>query len=138
MEAEGNFIKIAAIGVYLEDTAVPALAGKWAGKTADELASDPTFFRDVYTGKPQIHALIGSPPAGDWCLRYMRFDHLTHGRRRVREVHEGDVHLAEDRRRRGVRGEGDGEPRGVPQGHRRVHGRRGRGRGGVQGGIQEP
>jgi chalcone isomerase len=41
MEAEGNFVKIAAIGVYLEDAAVPALAGKWAGKTADELASDP-------------------------------------------------------------------------------------------------
>lgn len=51
MEAEGNFVKIAAIGVYLEDAAVPALAGKWAGKTADELASDPTFFRDVYTGE---------------------------------------------------------------------------------------
>ena len=51
MEAEGNFAKIAAIGVYLEDAAVPALAGKWAGKTADELASDPAFFRDVYTGK---------------------------------------------------------------------------------------
>ncbi|OEL17999.1 Chalcone--flavonone isomerase [Dichanthelium oligosanthes] len=51
MEAEGNFFKIAAIGVYLEDAAVPALAGKWAGKTADELASDPAFFRDVYTGE---------------------------------------------------------------------------------------
>ena len=51
MEIGGNFIKFTAIGVYLEDAAVPALAGKWAGKTADELASDPTFFRDVYTGK---------------------------------------------------------------------------------------
>ncbi|CAN6331642.1 unnamed protein product [Urochloa humidicola] len=49
--ADGNFVKIAAIGVYLEDAAVPALAGKWAGKSADELASDPTFFRDVYTGE---------------------------------------------------------------------------------------
>ncbi|PAN17594.1 hypothetical protein PAHAL_3G142600 [Panicum hallii] len=51
MEAEGNFVKIAAIGVYLEDAAVAALAGKWAGKTADELAADPAFFRDVYTGE---------------------------------------------------------------------------------------
>nr|CAB3460436.1 unnamed protein product [Digitaria exilis] len=51
MEAEGNFVKIAAIGVYLEDAAVASLAGKWAGKSADELASDPAFFRDVYTGE---------------------------------------------------------------------------------------
>ncbi|CAL5096747.1 unnamed protein product [Urochloa decumbens] len=51
IEAEGNFVKIAAIGVYLEDAAVPALAGKWAGKSADELASDPAFFRDVCTGE---------------------------------------------------------------------------------------
>jgi chalcone isomerase len=45
---EGNFVKIAAIGVYLEDAAVPALARKWADKTADELASDPDFFGDVH------------------------------------------------------------------------------------------
>jgi hypothetical protein len=40
-----------AIGVYLEDAAVPALARKWASKTAGELASDATFFRDVVMGE---------------------------------------------------------------------------------------
>jgi chalcone isomerase len=51
MEIGGNFIKFTAIGVYVEDAAVPALAKRWAGKTADELASDVAFFRDVVTGK---------------------------------------------------------------------------------------
>ncbi|CAN6286369.1 unnamed protein product [Urochloa humidicola] len=51
LEIGGNFIKFTAIGVYLEeDAAVPALAKKWAGKSADELASDVAFFRDVVTG----------------------------------------------------------------------------------------
>jgi chalcone isomerase len=51
MEIGGNFIKFTAIGVYVEDAAVPALAKRWAGKTADELAADVAFFRDVVTGK---------------------------------------------------------------------------------------
>ena len=51
MEIGGSFIKFTAIGVYLEDAAVPALARRWAGKTADELASDAAFFRNVVTGK---------------------------------------------------------------------------------------
>ena len=51
IEIGGNFIKFTAIGVYLEDAAVSALAKKWAGKTADELASDAAFFRDVVTGE---------------------------------------------------------------------------------------
>uniref|UniRef100_A0A0E0KKS6 Chalcone-flavonone isomerase family protein n=1 Tax=Oryza punctata TaxID=4537 RepID=A0A0E0KKS6_ORYPU len=51
VEIAGNFIKFTAIGVYLEeDAAVPALAKKWAGKSADELAADAAFFRDVVTG----------------------------------------------------------------------------------------
>ncbi|KAL5218074.1 hypothetical protein ABZP36_018758 [Zizania latifolia] len=50
LEIGGNFIKFTAIGVYLEDAAVPSLAKKWAGKTADELASDAAFFCDVVTG----------------------------------------------------------------------------------------
>ncbi|XP_006650802.1 chalcone--flavonone isomerase [Oryza brachyantha] len=50
MEIAGNFIKFTAIGVYLEDAAVPALGKKWAGKSADELAVDGAFFRDVVTG----------------------------------------------------------------------------------------
>lgn len=51
MEIGGNFIKFTAIGVYLEDEAVPSLAKRWAGKTADELAEDAAFFRDVVTGE---------------------------------------------------------------------------------------
>jgi len=52
MEIGGNFIKFTAIGVYLEEgAAVSALAKKWAGKSADELAADVAFFRDVVTGK---------------------------------------------------------------------------------------
>jgi len=51
LEIGGNFIKFTAIGVYLEDAAVSALAKKWAGKTADELASDAAFFRDVVKGE---------------------------------------------------------------------------------------
>ncbi|EEE60187.1 hypothetical protein OsJ_13133 [Oryza sativa Japonica Group] len=51
VEIAGNFIKFTAIGVYLEEgAAVPALAKKWAGKSADELAADAAFFRDVVTG----------------------------------------------------------------------------------------
>ncbi|KAG2544885.1 chalcone--flavonone isomerase-like [Panicum virgatum] len=51
MEIGGNFIKFTAIGVYLEEgAAVSALAKKWAGKSADELAADAAFFRDVVTG----------------------------------------------------------------------------------------
>lgn len=51
LEIEGNFVKFAAIGVYLENAAAPALSGKWSGKSADELAADAAFFRDIYTGK---------------------------------------------------------------------------------------
>ena len=52
MEIGGNFIKFTAIGVYLEEgAAVSALAKKWAGKSADELAAGVAFFRDVVTGK---------------------------------------------------------------------------------------
>ena len=56
MEIGWNFVKFTAIGVYLEDAAaVPALAKRWAGKTADELASDTAFFRDIFTGT-KMHA----------------------------------------------------------------------------------
>ncbi|GJN22863.1 hypothetical protein PR202_gb10465 [Eleusine coracana subsp. coracana] len=51
MEIGGKFIKFTAIGVYVEDAAVPALAKRWAGKTADELAADTAFFRDIVTGE---------------------------------------------------------------------------------------
>ena len=50
LEIEGKFVKFTAIGVYLEDNAVPLLAGKWKGKTAEELTESVEFFRDVVTG----------------------------------------------------------------------------------------
>nr|AYK27185.1 chalcone isomerase [Juglans sigillata] len=50
LEIQGNFVKFTAIGVYLEDTAVPSLAIKWSGKSADELSESVEFFRDIVTG----------------------------------------------------------------------------------------
>ncbi|XP_052206143.1 chalcone--flavanone isomerase-like isoform X2 [Diospyros lotus] len=50
LEIEGRFIKFTAIGVYLEDAALPSLAAKWKGKTAEELADSPYFYRDIVSG----------------------------------------------------------------------------------------
>jgi chalcone isomerase len=50
MEIDGKFVKFTAIGVYLEENAVAALAGKWKGKTADELADSVDFFADIAAG----------------------------------------------------------------------------------------
>ncbi|KAK1378125.1 Chalcone-flavonone isomerase family protein [Heracleum sosnowskyi] len=50
MEIQGKFIKFTAIGVYLEDSAIPLLAAKWKGKTADELTKSVPFFNDIVTG----------------------------------------------------------------------------------------
>nr|ASX95441.1 chalcone isomerase [Chamaemelum nobile] len=50
MEIQGNFVKFTGIGVYLEDKAIPFLAGKWKGKTAEELVNSVEFFRDIVTG----------------------------------------------------------------------------------------
>ncbi|CDP00020.1 unnamed protein product [Coffea canephora] len=50
LEIEGKFIKFTAIGVYLEETAIPSLAVKWKGKTAEELTESVEFFRDIVTG----------------------------------------------------------------------------------------
>lgn len=50
VEIQGNFVKVTAIAVYLEDTAVPALAVKWKGKTADELADSQDFIAEIITG----------------------------------------------------------------------------------------
>lgn len=51
LEIQGNFVKFTAIGVYLEDKAVPKLAVKWKGKTAEELTESVQFFREIVTGK---------------------------------------------------------------------------------------
>ncbi|KAM1819588.1 hypothetical protein ACFX15_001155 [Malus domestica] len=50
LEIQGNFVKFTAIGVYLEDNAVPQLAVRWKGKTAKELTESVEFFRDIVTG----------------------------------------------------------------------------------------
>ncbi|XP_021890412.1 chalcone--flavonone isomerase-like, partial [Carica papaya] len=50
LDIQGKFVKFTAIGVYLEDIAVPSLAVKWKGKSADELTESIEFFRDVVTG----------------------------------------------------------------------------------------
>ncbi|CAK7325592.1 unnamed protein product [Dovyalis caffra] len=50
LEIEGKFIKVTAIGVYLEDNTVQSLAVKWKGKSAKELSNSVEFFRDIVTG----------------------------------------------------------------------------------------
>ncbi|GFY84618.1 chalcone-flavanone isomerase family protein [Actinidia rufa] len=50
LEIEGKFVKFTAIGVYLEEKAVPSLAIKWKGKSAEELTNSIEFFRDIVTG----------------------------------------------------------------------------------------
>nr|AWX67431.1 chalcone isomerase 1 [Salvia miltiorrhiza] len=50
MEIKGNFVKFTAIAVYMEGTAIPALAPKWSAKTADELADSTDFIREIIAG----------------------------------------------------------------------------------------
>jgi chalcone isomerase len=50
LQIQDKFVKFTAIGVYLQDIAVPYLATKWKGKTAQELTETVPFFRDIVTG----------------------------------------------------------------------------------------
>jgi chalcone isomerase len=50
LQIQDKFVKFTAIGVYLQDIAVPYLATKWKGKTAQELTETIPFFRDIVTG----------------------------------------------------------------------------------------
>ncbi|KAK6164753.1 hypothetical protein DH2020_001617 [Rehmannia glutinosa] len=50
MEIQGKFVKFTAIGVYLEDNAVPSLAVNWKGKSAEELTDSVEFFSEIVTG----------------------------------------------------------------------------------------
>ncbi|GMN51234.1 hypothetical protein TIFTF001_020391 [Ficus carica] len=50
LEIQGKFVKFTAIGVYLEFNAVTWLAGKWKGKSAEELNDSVEFYRDIVTG----------------------------------------------------------------------------------------
>ncbi|KAI4302367.1 hypothetical protein MLD38_038120 [Melastoma candidum] len=47
IEIPGKFLKVTAIGFYLEDGAVPFLAVKWKGKAAEELTESEEFITDV-------------------------------------------------------------------------------------------
>ncbi|KAK7310280.1 hypothetical protein RJT34_07692 [Clitoria ternatea] len=49
-EIDGKFMKFTAIGIYLDDTAVPFLAGKWKDKSGAKLKKSVEFFRDIVTG----------------------------------------------------------------------------------------
>lgn len=51
LNIEGNFVKFTAIGVYLEDNAVPWLAAKWKGKSSEELLESDAFSRVIVTGE---------------------------------------------------------------------------------------
>ncbi|PHT67434.1 Chalcone--flavonone isomerase [Capsicum annuum] len=50
VDIEGKFVKCTAIGVYMEESAVPFLAAKWKGKSSKELNDSVEFFRDIVTG----------------------------------------------------------------------------------------
>ncbi|KAL1542664.1 chalcone isomerase [Salvia divinorum] len=50
IEIQGNFVKFTAIAVYVEATAIPALAAKWTAKTAAELAQSDDFIREIVAG----------------------------------------------------------------------------------------
>ncbi|XP_057423580.1 chalcone--flavanone isomerase 2 [Lotus japonicus] len=50
LHIQDKFVKFTAIGIYLQDTAVPSLAVKWKGKPVDELTESVQFFRDIVTG----------------------------------------------------------------------------------------
>ncbi|TXG49650.1 hypothetical protein EZV62_025525 [Acer yangbiense] len=64
LEIEGKFKKFTAIGVYLEDTAVPFLAGKWKGKSVEELTDSVDFFRDIVTGQISFSKDTSIPEVG--------------------------------------------------------------------------
>ncbi|XP_031371441.1 chalcone--flavonone isomerase-like isoform X2 [Punica granatum] len=50
LDVDGKFVKYTAIGVYLEEKALPLLATEWKGKSAEELTDTDEFFRDIITG----------------------------------------------------------------------------------------
>ncbi|RDY14725.1 Chalcone--flavonone isomerase 2, partial [Mucuna pruriens] len=50
VQIQDNFVKFTAIGIYLQDNAVPSLAVKWNACSAPELTESVEFFRDIVTG----------------------------------------------------------------------------------------
>lgn len=118
VEIEGKFTKYTAIGVYLEDCAIPSLAPKWKGKTAEELMDSVEFFRDIVTGNGKWYILkcccnsllialslfffhIGKKKLLG-CFFVISYIMITF--RSFREVHKGDNDLAANGS--AIRGEG--------------------------------
>jgi len=50
IQIQDKFIKFTAIGVYLQDIAVPYLGAKWKGKPPHKLTESVPFFMDIVTG----------------------------------------------------------------------------------------
>lgn len=51
IEIPGKFLKVTAIGFYVEDGTVPFLASKWKGKEAAELSESGEFIDDIVKGE---------------------------------------------------------------------------------------
>ncbi|KAJ1436406.1 Chalcone isomerase [Sesbania bispinosa] len=51
LQIKDKFVKFTAIGVYLQDDAVPILAAKWKGKPPHQLEESQQFFMDIITGQ---------------------------------------------------------------------------------------
>ena len=62
---DGKYMKFSSVSVYLEESAVPWLAAKWKGKTAEELEASEEFLKDVVNGKC---FLAGSPSVFSFLL----------------------------------------------------------------------
>lgn len=50
IQIQDKFVKFTAIGVYLQDIAIPYLAAKWKGKPPHRLTESVPFFMDIVTG----------------------------------------------------------------------------------------
>ncbi|KAK2979303.1 hypothetical protein RJ640_013267 [Escallonia rubra] len=62
----GKRLKGSAIGLYMEESAIPSLAVKWKGKRAEELMDSAEFFRDVFAGPFEkfVHVTLILPLTG--------------------------------------------------------------------------
>jgi len=55
IQIQDKFVKFTAIGVYLQDIAIPYLAAKWKGKPPHKLTESVPFFMDIVTGRYLSH-----------------------------------------------------------------------------------
>lgn len=80
LQENGTFVKYSVIGVYLENVAVPWLAVKWKGKTAEELKQSNDFFTDIITGNyfSDVHTRIGVCDIVSPCIMGFLISFLFH------------------------------------------------------------